>query len=302
MACEPKASDTAILWRRGNGQVLLTDREAQDRGFSSGTNVDAPDPAWTIRGIGDFDGDGHDDVLFRSAEGRTLIWFMNKGRKTGEASGSSPGLDWAVQGIGDFDGDGRADILWRSASGVLAFSSRGTDWNDVSAPVSPGWGVAAIGDFNGDAHADILWRHSTGRIEIWFMSGTRQLQTSSRNAQGPGASWTVQGVGDFDGDGRDDVLWRDRSAPWGLSIWFDGDEPMEGPRDPTNLHKVGDGSWSVAAIGDFNRDGDADILWRKADGTMVLWFCAGASFIRARVWGTSAGNEWQIQGLMRDDT
>src|SRR2546427_384453 len=72
---------------------------------------------WKIVGVGDFDGDGKADVLWRHAvTGETYVWFMN-----GLAIASStPGFavadpNWKVEGVGDFNGDGKADVLWRHA-------------------------------------------------------------------------------------------------------------------------------------------------------------------------------------------
>ena len=38
-------------------------------------------------------------------------------------------------------------------------------------------------------------------------------------------------------------------------------------------------SWSVAGVGDFNADGNADILWRDSSGSLVEWLMNGAHII-----------------------
>ena len=76
---------------------------------------------WQVQGIGDFNGDGRDDLLVRS--GVTVDWLF--GSPTGGWSwagdgGMAASTDWHVAGTGDFNGDGRDDILWRNANGALS--------------------------------------------------------------------------------------------------------------------------------------------------------------------------------------
>lgn len=74
---------------------------------------------FAVAGIGDFDGNGTEDILFRSAGTGTLVlWTMAADLTHAEATLLNPGLDWAIAAVGDYTGDGRADILWRhQASG-----------------------------------------------------------------------------------------------------------------------------------------------------------------------------------------
>src|SRR5437762_881494 len=74
------------------------------------------DQAWQVKGIGDFDGDGKADILWRnSSTGENYIYVMN-GMTIASEGYLSTVVDqgWQVKGVGDFDGDGKADILWRN--------------------------------------------------------------------------------------------------------------------------------------------------------------------------------------------
>ena len=73
---------------------------------------------WQVQGIGDFDGDGKADILWRnSSTGENYIYLMN-GLTIARPGSINSVSDqaWQVNGIGDFDGDGKADILWRNSS------------------------------------------------------------------------------------------------------------------------------------------------------------------------------------------
>src|SRR4029453_645413 len=86
-------------------------------------NAPAPvDLAWQVKGVGDFDGDGRSDILWRYTDGQVAIWRTAGGGRAGRSypGGRGRGLGWTIQGVGDFDGDGRSDILWRDRNGQLA--------------------------------------------------------------------------------------------------------------------------------------------------------------------------------------
>src|SRR2546425_7871653 len=72
--------------------------------------------AWQVKGIGDFDGDGKADILWRnSATGQNYLYVMNGLTIASEGYlRTVADQAWQVKGIGDFDGDGKADILWRN--------------------------------------------------------------------------------------------------------------------------------------------------------------------------------------------
>ena len=146
----------------------------------------SPAASWSVAGIGDFNGDGDADVLWRNSNGSLAEWLMDgstissSATPTYQGSVVSPDWSWNVAGVGDFNGGGDADILWRNSDGSLAMwlmdgstiTSSATPAYEGSA-VSPGssWSVAGIGDFTG-ANDDILWRNSNGSLAMWLMDGS----------------------------------------------------------------------------------------------------------------------------------
>jgi hypothetical protein len=72
---------------------------------------------WTIAGIGDFDGNGSTDILWRDNSGNVGVWLMNGTAIVSTAVLGNAPLNWTVAAIGDFNGDVKSDILWTDTSG-----------------------------------------------------------------------------------------------------------------------------------------------------------------------------------------
>ena len=119
-----------ILWRHDSGLITNWLGEA-DGGFGDNyaNAAVSVDTSWHLAGIGDFNGDGLDDILWRHDSGLVTNWL-------GEADGgftpnnsnamSQVALEWSVADTGDYNGDGHDDILWRHDTGLV------TDWFGLS--------------------------------------------------------------------------------------------------------------------------------------------------------------------------
>jgi subtilisin-like proprotein convertase family protein len=228
-------------------------------------------PSFQPAGIGDFDGDGTSDILWRNpTTGQLDQWRMENGNWAGSVDLGSHGPDWQVVGIGDFNNDGISDILWRNSTtgqvdqwrmengnwaGSIDLGSHGLDWQ-----------VVGVGDFNNDGTSDILWRNSTtGQVDEWTMADGNW--SGSIDLGSHGTDWQVTGVGDFNNDGTSDILWRN-STTGQVDEWTMADGNWSGSID-LGSHGTG---WQVAGVGDFNADGTADLLWRNpTTGEMDGW-------------------------------
>ena len=261
-----------ILWRNtATGENYLYPMNGKTILSSEGYLRRVADLNWRIAGVGDFDGDGKADLLWRnSSTGENYIYTMD-----GTAIKPTEGfirtvadLNWQVAGIGDFDGDGKSDILWRNAvtgenyiyfmDGLVIKPSEGylRTVSDVA------WQIAGIGDFDGDGKADILWRNtSTGQNYLYPMNGTGIKPGEGFLRTVADLNWKVAGVGDFDGDGKSDIVWRNSSSGQNYLYLMDGTviKPAEG-----YLRTVADLNWQIAAVGDYDGDGKSDLLWRNS--------------------------------------
>ena len=293
-----------ILWRNASGALAVWDMNKSGAigsgGFvTSGGVIVAPDASYSVAAISDFSGDGKADVLWRNTSGSLIEWLMNgsviaqSSYVTAGGVPVNPDPSWSFLGAGDFNGDGMSDMLWRNASGEIAeWQMNGTviagsgDLNAGSGAIFLGgaWSVAGIGDFNGDGKSDIIWRNAAGEVAQWQMNGSTIIGSGDLNVGGvavaPAANWSVAGVGDFNADGNADLLWRDSSSG-ALVEWLMNGSGIIGSGSVTlGATPVNpDPSWHVVEIGDFNDDARADILWRNDNGSMAEWFMKGTAIV-----------------------
>jgi hypothetical protein len=152
---------------------------------------------------GDFDSDGHPDVMcLRSGDG--TLWLYPGDGGGGWRSWYQVGAGFTgyerIFGPGDFDGTGYPDVLAVAPSGALMmFSGNGFGGWRSQRQVGDGWQsfprVFSAGDFSGDGYSDVLAERSDGTL--WEYAGNG---TGGWAGQFPvGAGWNtltlVAGVG-----------------------------------------------------------------------------------------------------------
>jgi hypothetical protein len=162
---------------------------------------------------------------------------------------------------------------------------------------SGGWSAAATGDFNGDGKSDILWRNNaSGVVEEWLMNGSTVSSMPNIATVDPSSGWVIRGAADFNGDGKSDILWQNTGSG-ALQEWA-----MNGSSVTSiiNLSTIAPATgWSLEGAGDFNGDGNSDLLWQNSNtGQVELWFMDGAGNVSSTpdIATVSPASGWDIEG------
>lgn len=238
---------------------------------------------------GDFDGNGHPDLISQTSDGMVNLSLTSDGVNFSQLQSPYNGITtaWRIAGVGDFNHDGRPDLVWQGPTGSVAV------WlNNGSSPPtvqylyagSTDWRVMAVADMNRDGYADLIWQSPVGQVAVWFMQGSTVLQ--AQVVWSNTSVWRIVGAADFNGDGDPDLLWQ---GPTGaLALWT-----MHGFTVASTVMLYGSpSSWLVIGVGDVNGDGQADVIWRGPSGQVAVWLMSGSTISSGQYLNGSATG-WQ---------
>jgi len=148
--------------------------------ITSSAVVGAVPAGWSLVGVGDVNGDGKDDLIFRSNTGVVAAWIMDGFSVRNVEVIGSMATNYQLAWVADFDGNGIKDFLWfdpATGSAIIweLFATAPINvWN--LGTLGAGWKPALVGDFDGDGRADILWRNGATSV-IWYMNAGVAKQT-----------------------------------------------------------------------------------------------------------------------------
>lgn len=267
-----------LFWRNyktGENQVWYNNNNGNN--FTK-TNLIRVDPQtlgyWDFK-VGDFDGDGKHDLMWRNyTNGQNAIWTIEGQEVTGRFlyTLDRENLKYDFL-IGDFNGDGKTDLFWRHyQTGVNAVwlmdGFQFTQAEFVFTVNDFNWD-AKIGDSNNDGKSDLFWNHlQNGEVAIWQFNGV-QVQQAEIIIQIPDTDWE-HAIGDVNGDGKTDLIWRNYRDNK-VAIWEIDGFKFNG-YFLGNPHKTV-GSTEEFSVRDVNGDGKADLIWRNYEsGDNRLWF------------------------------
>jgi uncharacterized repeat protein (TIGR03803 family) len=283
-----------LLWQNtSTGQASIWDMDGITR-IGGGAVTPIPGPAWQAIGTGDFNNDGHSDILWQNANGQASIWEMDGTTKIGGGpAGANPGPSWKAIGTGDFNGDKKSDILWQNTDGQASIwemnGNTKIGGGALASNPGPTWKAVGTGDFNKDGDADILWQNtSTGQVSVWEMQGTTRIGGGAVSVN-PGPAWQAIGTGDFFHDGFDDDILFQNTSTGQVSVWeMDGTTRIGGgavANPGTSWHAIGTGA------------GGSDILLQNISGQTSIWEMDGATKIGGGALTPNAGPTWHAIAL-----
>ncbi len=286
---------TELLWHSPDQDQLLLMQLAADLS-PSGFILYQLEPGEKVIGSGDFDADGHADILLRGSDpSDRRIWFMDGLELREEKALPRMLVLGAVEALGDFDADGRTDLLWRlpPAQGgkpLITFLEGAAVAGLGLLPESP-LPFRAAPDLDGDGDADLFLHDApAGASEAWLLDGDGVSAAALGPPPWPRAE--LVGTSDIDGDGDDDLLWQNPGSG-GLRLWFmDGFDAVE-----VRAWTYADTQY-VHALGDYDGDGRADdaLIRDAVTGSTWIgrfsWDGVSAAAPPARTAIESPGPEW----------
>lgn len=179
--------------------------------------------------IGDFNGDGRDDILHQSDDIYGTVWvtFMSPDglSNTRRYQGVLPSqFDFVASG--DFNGDGNHDIMWRrretgqTVIWLMADAVGRVTLANSGVMADTNWTGEVAGNFNNSPEDDVLWRnYATGEVLVWYMDDLEYPEDDELllDVLIP-SDWELLASGDINRDGRADLTWIDPNTNL-LEVW-----------------------------------------------------------------------------------
>ncbi len=222
--------------------------------------------------LGDLNGDGHADILFRHVDGNFACYLdINADAGLGDRldSGLSRSNDWHVAAQSDLDGDGQIELLLRHPEDGWEYVPMSGCDHDSDETVSfsfaeSNWRIVSVLDLDNDGREELVLRDDTGSWSIRRMDGASELEEIPTPEGLPGTNeWRVVGSGSVDSDDAIDIVLRHKNGMW----------QSVSPSDSTlqsftakSLPFEGTTNWREIAIADFDGNDQSEVLLRHVSG------------------------------------
>ena len=217
---------------------------------------------------GDFNGDGHEDVLLVNTE-KALVVLLDNGTGPFAAPVVTPG-PYRLTGdsVGDFNGDGKLDVVVWASGSIIVMLGNGDGSFTPGPSFTPSFaGPLAVGDFNGDHNLDIAIASADSHslenvVAVYLGDGKGHFSAGVTTTLGNAAGMGTLTAADVNADGRSDLIATDSFGTTHILI---------AAADGTFAEKSAFGANGAVAAGDFNHDGRMDLAF--SDG--IVYFGNG---------------------------
>jgi hypothetical protein len=226
---QKKEGDAVSCSECGAGIYKLMAHENQ---FSS------PNPT-AVLGVGDFDGDGKDDLFLATG----AAWYYAPAGRAEWRYLNARTEKLANLLLGDFDGDGRTDVFTTQGRNWMVSWGGASPWEKVNASGASLTNFA-VGDFDGDRRADIFYADG----QAWYVSSGATAPFKLFDTSSFGVADLR--FGDFNGDGKTDVFSVANGA-WSVTYGGTVNWSILRSRLTDNVKNL--------VVADFNGDGKADV-------------------------------------------
>lgn len=297
-----------------------------------GSPPEALDPTALV--VGDFDGDGYDDLSFlTTGAGADGVWYGVEETVTSDlpeagsfdrrTSATAPGVSQSglfdAVAVGDFNGDGFDDLYFDETDAGddmvwFGTTTRGS-FSPAANPISldpEGAYDLLVGDFDGDGRDDIYFSSATlPDDQLWYGTADAaapfQGDANTAPAFANGFGYEVAVVGNFDDNARADIFFHDNDVNYSPDKIFYGSGSTATKFVAENEASSLEGPYTVA-VGDFNGDGATrrdDLIFRSDTDTAYSWeflyrakasYASGQGFLHRTLWHVASSDRDPIVG------
>jgi hypothetical protein len=237
-------------------------------GNGDGTFTQGQQFSGTPTAVGDWNGDGHIDLIMEEDNGSiysSVYLGDGQGNFTQSQFMIGTGFEGGPAGptaVGDFNGDGKLDVAFPGVAVALG-NGDGTFQNPVYYSTEFYGNEIVAADVNNDGKLDLV----TSGLSVLLGKGDGTF--TSAGGVSAGGNYGVI-LGDFNGDGQlDAAVPSSNSVSWGLDLLLgNGNGTFQNPMFyPVTKQLVG---FLTFGVGDFNGDGRIDFVFSGGIDTMLL--------------------------------